>query len=157
MTCLFFLIREAFSFFRKSGSILDIVFFFLKIRNFKANILRSREQCKQTCLICIAEAPQDMWRSQISKKPRACPEAPQDMWRSQISKKPRACAEAPQDMWRSQISKKPNIEEAESLPKEALQDMWRSQIYSEAESNANELVQFAFIYSFPNQRDCQKT
>ena len=107
MTCLFFLIREAFSFFRKSGSILDIVFFFLKIRNFKANILRSREQCKQTCLICIAEAPQDMWRSQISKKPRACPEAPQDMWRSQISKKPRACAEAPQDMWRSQISKKP--------------------------------------------------
>ena len=26
-----------------------------------ANIHRSREQCKQTCLICIAEAQQDMW------------------------------------------------------------------------------------------------
>ena len=46
----------------------------------KPNILRSREQCKQTCLICIAEALPDMWpqakylrsREQSWKRNRIC-------------------------------------------------------------------------------------
>ena len=120
-----------------------------------ANIRRSREQCKQTCLICIAEAQQYMWTrsGQIYTEAESIAEAQQDMWRSQISKKPRAfprrnriCGEAKYRRSREHCRgatgyvAKPNIAEAESLP-EAQQYMWTrsGQIYTEAESIAEAL------------------
>ena len=77
-----------------------------------ANIHRSREQCKQTCLICIAEAPPDMWpqakyrrsrelakggatgyvaAGQISQKPRAMQ---MNLFNLQLPRRNRICGEA---------------------------------------------------------------